>query len=109
MICSKERFSSTTTIRWAGRLADRWTRPAARPAAVWLPQPATTRASTAITLSTVTGRWVRTVIASQGEVGAVLGVEQVQLAGVEPQLQLPALAGPAGRVEPGHDLVAAPG
>ena len=40
-------------------------------------------------------------------VSAVAGVEQVQLAGVEPQPQLLTLPGPAGGIAPGDDLVAA--
>ncbi len=42
----------------------------------------------------------------QGEVHAVVGVEQVDLVDVPPQLEFLALAGPAGRVEAGDDLVA---
>jgi hypothetical protein len=54
----------------------------------------------AVPSMTMTGlrwSWPRTTSwGSQGELGAVAGVEQVQPGRVEPQLQLLALAGPAG-------------
>src|SRR4029450_5560512 len=43
---------------------------------------------------------------SEGEVGAVLRVEQLRPVRVDPQLQLLALAGAAGGVEAGHQRVA---
>src|ERR1700729_1701805 len=68
----------------------------------------------------LTGRWWRSLrtgaLARSGAVAvgrseqrlAALGVEQVQVLGVEPQLGLFPLANAARRLEPGHDLLAVP-